>query len=393
MGLFDKLESKLEQGVNGAFARAFRAEVQPVELASGIRRAMDDRASSAKKGKRPIVPNLFTIELSHADYDRLAAWGRSLDDELIAAAQEHADEQRYLPGGPFTIVLTESDDLETGVFHLRPMTARAAEARAEYEAHPRPHMWDDAQADHTPSAGSSSMGAGQQTGPGSSGRGWGSRIKSYLRGDDQQPASAPTSDAVDTYDSAHDVDDWRAHPPQSANTRGYDQGGHGRQQSLGAAFSSASAPAASPPDQADDAYPDGFTPNKRHAWDDDDSADSGAATGLHQPAAAVAPRKMSARERPWLALDGQRIPLMNAITVLGRDEEADVVIDDPGVSRRHSEIRVTHDGPHLVVSIRDLGSTNGTFINGEQVESGHVHDGDALTIGRTRLSIHLGDRS
>ena len=36
MGLFDKLESKLEQGVNGAFARAFKSEVQPVEIASGI---------------------------------------------------------------------------------------------------------------------------------------------------------------------------------------------------------------------------------------------------------------------------------------------------------------------------------------------------------------------
>ena len=68
MGLFDKLESKLEQGVNGAFARAFKSEVQPVEIASGIRRAMDDRAASVGKGKRPIVPNLFTIELSPTDY-------------------------------------------------------------------------------------------------------------------------------------------------------------------------------------------------------------------------------------------------------------------------------------------------------------------------------------
>ncbi|MBO1758563.1 FHA domain-containing protein [Dermacoccus nishinomiyaensis] len=101
---------------------------------------------------------------------------------------------------------------------------------------------------------------------------------------------------------------------------------------------------------------------------------------------------MSPRERPWLKIDGQRYPLLGAITVLGRDDDADIVVDDPGVSRRHSEIRITHDGPHLVMSVRDLGSTNGTYVNGEHVGSTHVHDGDRLTLGRTPMTIHLGDR-
>lgn len=72
--------------------------------------------------------------------------------------------------------------------------------------------------------------------------------------------------------------------------------------------------------------------------------------------------------RPWLDIAGDRYPLLGSITTLGRDETADIVIDDPGVSRRHSEIRVTTDGPHLVTSIRDLNSTNGTFVNGDRVE-------------------------
>ena len=70
MGLFDRVEGKLERAYNGIFARAFRAEVQPVEIASAIRRAMDDRASHAGRG-RAIVPNVFTIELSDTDHDRL----------------------------------------------------------------------------------------------------------------------------------------------------------------------------------------------------------------------------------------------------------------------------------------------------------------------------------
>ena len=45
MGLFDRVERRLERAVNGAFARAFKSEVQPVEIASAIRRAMDDRAA------------------------------------------------------------------------------------------------------------------------------------------------------------------------------------------------------------------------------------------------------------------------------------------------------------------------------------------------------------
>jgi pSer/pThr/pTyr-binding forkhead associated (FHA) protein len=71
---------------------------------------------------------------------------------------------------------------------------------------------------------------------------------------------------------------------------------------------------------------------------------------------------------------------------LGRDNSADVILDDPGISRRHTEIRVTSDGPHLVASIRDLGSTNGTFVNGERITSQHLSDGDRVNVGRTALT-------
>ncbi|RYI21005.1 FHA domain-containing protein [Dermacoccus sp. 147Ba] len=155
----------------------------------------------------------------------------------------------------------------------------------------------------------------------------------------------------------------------------------------------------------DDAHPDNRATGRGLAWDDDD--DYGDPTGFspaeepqdstarHVPAGGGArpPRPVSPRERPWLKIDGQRYPLLGAITVLGRDDEADIIIDDPGVSRSHSEIRITHDGPHLVMSARDLASTNGTYVNGERIDSTHVHDGDRLTLGRTSMTIHLGDRT
>jgi pSer/pThr/pTyr-binding forkhead associated (FHA) protein len=83
---------------------------------------------------------------------------------------------------------------------------------------------------------------------------------------------------------------------------------------------------------------------------------------------------------------------MGALTVLGRDDTSDVILDDPGISRRHSEIRVTTDGPHFVASIRDLGSTNGTFVNSERVGSKRLEDGDRITLGRTSMTYRGGRR-
>ena len=74
--------------------------------------------------------------------------------------------------------------------------------------------------------------------------------------------------------------------------------------------------------------------------------------------------------------------------MLGRGTEADVIVDDAGVSRRHAEIHI--DGGR--VRVIDLGSTNGTFVDGERVgERGiELADGSRITIGRTRIVVHFG---
>jgi class 3 adenylate cyclase len=67
--------------------------------------------------------------------------------------------------------------------------------------------------------------------------------------------------------------------------------------------------------------------------------------------------------------------------VIGRD--ADVTIADHEISRRHARVRP--DGPSLV--IEDLGSANGTWVNGRRVEHAVLHNGDVLTLGRTTLEV------
>ena len=121
MGLLDRLEAGIERAVQGTFARHLRAAVHPVEIASTIRRVMDDRAVTGSG--RAIVPNVFVIELSPGDFDRLQPELKEVEEDLVAAAEEHCEGQHYQPAGPIDIVFEENEELETGVFNLRPSKA------------------------------------------------------------------------------------------------------------------------------------------------------------------------------------------------------------------------------------------------------------------------------
>ena len=312
MSLFERMERKLERTVNGVFARAFRAEVQPLELASALRRAMDDRATMLGRG-RTIVPNLFTVELAPNDYERLTEFDEELEDELIAAAQEHAESQRYQPGGPLQVLFQEDEELESGVFRVRPATARQRVDRLDDAPSAAPQQsddYDDGYDDYDEYSG-----------------GW------EMADEDAEPVAEPVAASERTV-------------PRPPSPR---------------------PPAAAP--------------------------DADAATAVHraEPPRA-APTPVSVHDRPWLEVDGERYPLIAAMTVLGRDESADVVLDDPGISRRHCEVRVTHDGPRLVTHLRDLRSTNGTFVNGERTDAVPLADGDRITVGRTHAIFHAGRR-
>lgn len=298
MGLFDRLEAGIERAVQGTFAKHLRSAVHPVEIASTIRRAMDDRAVSSSG--RAIVPNVFTVELSPGDYDRLHPDLADVEMDLVAAAEEHCEGQRYQPAGPFDIIFEEHDDLETGVFRIRP--SKASRPRA--------------------------------TG---------------TTGSERAVQRPSTPDAAGP-------------PPAHVAPR------------------AALPPPAAPPAPA---APVARAPRAPVAREPEPAP---------APPVAAAPRRVNPADRPWLDVDGERYPLMGAITILGRDDVADIILDDPGISRRHSELRVTTDGPRFVTTIRDLGSTNGTYVNGERITSEHLQDGDRITVGRTSITFRGGRR-
>ncbi|WP_344609769.1 FHA domain-containing protein, partial [Sporichthya brevicatena] len=87
---------------------------------------------------------------------------------------------------------------------------------------------------------------------------------------------------------------------------------------------------------------------------------------------------------PYLEVNGEKHPLVRPVTVLGRGTQVDLRIDDAGVSRRHAEIQLG-DAPMLV----DLGSTNGTTLDGAPVGRVELTDGARIGMGDTVLVFRL----
>ena len=96
----------------------------------------------------------------------------------------------------------------------------------------------------------------------------------------------------------------------------------------------------------------------------------------------------SARPTVVVHEDGssRTVPLSKEVVTIGRLAECDVVLKDKGASRRHAQIR-TKDG---VATLTDLGSTNGTRLNGQTVQTRALEDGDRITIGTTTLEFRRG---
>ncbi len=117
MGALYRFEQHLEHLVTGAFARVFRSEVQPMEIAAALQREVDNGAQILSRERR-IVPNDFTVGLSASDYDRLSAYGQTLSSELASMLHEHAQEQRYVFAGPVQLSFQRLSDLSTGRFRV-----------------------------------------------------------------------------------------------------------------------------------------------------------------------------------------------------------------------------------------------------------------------------------
>ena len=273
MGVLKRFEQRLEGLVNGTFAKVFKSEVQPVEIAGALQRECDNNATIWNRD-RTVVPNDFIVELSGSDYERLSPYAVQLGDELAGMVKDYAKQQRYTFMGGIKVHLERADDLDTGLYRVRSRTLASSES--QHQQAPAPHA-----------------------------------PQGYQQSAPPRPAGAP--------------------PMPSAPPPG---GGRG----------------------------------------------AGAGNVTRMPGTGFAPGSPAASVRRWIEINGTRHQITRATLVLGRSTEADVRVDDPGVSRKHCEIRV---GTPSV--IQDLGSTNGIVVDGQHTQRATLRDGSRIVVGSTTI--------
>jgi hypothetical protein len=102
---------------------------------------------------------------------------------------------------------------------------------------------------------------------------------------------------------------------------------------------------------------------------------------------------MYGRASVFLEVNGARNPLTPPGLVVGRGTDADLRINDPGVSRRHVQFTVeaARGGQAPTLGVKDLGSTNGMVVDGSKVRSATLSDGSTVRIGNTTMTVVVVD--
>ena len=116
MTVLRSIEHKIEALFEGVFGRAFRAHVQPVELARKLAKEMDDHRTPSVS--RVYVPNEYTVYLSPNDREQFEGYESSLVGELEEYLDEHAWREQYALLSRPRVVMESDDDLAMGEFGI-----------------------------------------------------------------------------------------------------------------------------------------------------------------------------------------------------------------------------------------------------------------------------------
>ena len=122
------IERKIEALVEGVFGRAFRSNVQPVELARKLTKEIDDHRTVSVS--RVYVPNEYTVYVSTPDRAQFEAYEESLKLELQEYLAQHARREGYVMLSPPAVVMTTDDDLTLGEFGIATRMVQQRSGRA-----------------------------------------------------------------------------------------------------------------------------------------------------------------------------------------------------------------------------------------------------------------------
>jgi rhodanese-related sulfurtransferase len=138
MSVFRSIEHGIQSVLEGAFGRAFRSHVQPVELARKLAKEMDEHRTVSVS--RVYVPNEYQLWLSPSDHERFQSYEDSLLTELSDYLSEHARREGYALLSTPRVTLHEDEDLSVGEFGIatRTVQPRPSQPPAPAQAPPAP---------------------------------------------------------------------------------------------------------------------------------------------------------------------------------------------------------------------------------------------------------------
>ena len=333
MGFLSKFEGKMEDTFEGAADKMANSPLSPVQIAKKAEKQM--RRNKMVGAGKQYAPTLYTVLVNADDDERLFGYYPTLAGETETYLAAKAAEEGLLMDGQPLVRFIVDEGLRHGKFDVvaEPVAAPLiAQLRAEEMAR----------------YGIGAAPAANRYGAPAGGYAPQPQAAPYAGGYDQ-----PAYDDYDNYDDdqpfeSQEEPSW-AEPPMN---RGESFAG------AGAAIAGAAAQEA--------------------------------------PQTMVFPQEAARREQPRAqqggaalidTTHGKTFPLSSARQLIGRESNCDIVVPDINASRTHAELRFEQPG---VWVLTDLGSTNGTLVNGRQITSQVLQGGERIVMGTTNLQFVIG---
>ena len=337
MGIIQSFERRLQGAVGNTFARLFGGTVHPAEVITALQDEANNRLT--REGGRLIAPNHFKVRLGPTDRKGIGEDEQRVATALSDTLREYLTEQGWDTFGDIEVDLEESSSLHTGQFRISSLVDPDSGARRPgTPSSSSPPSGPGARQMPKPTADPYRPAAAQPPYPGYqqpyAGQGYPPQQPGY-----PYPAGYPAGYPQQPYPGYPP-----AYPQQPYNP-GY-QDDYGQQYD---------------PNYPDPNYPDpGYT-------------DQSYAQQSYQP-------EIVAMLRPDDG-SGRSYQLERGSNIIGRGQDAAFRLPDTSVSRRHLDIYF--DG-HIAV-MHDLGSTNGTTVNGQIVQTWQLADGDVIRLGHSTI--------
>jgi hypothetical protein len=395
MRVIQSFERRLQGAVGNTFARLFGGKVQPAEVADALQQEAAEHVQH--QGNVAVAPNLYRVRLGPTDRQGLGTDEVSVASALSDMIREYLDEQGWQTFGDVAVSLEQSESLHTGQFRVSSivdpdvgrrspqhqdfapragvgrMTQQPGDAGRSDQRQDQPRSGQDPQGRYDQRPGDQ----GQQYGPPRYGQYGPPDQGGYPQGGSPQggypPASGPPQPNP-------------GYPPQPYDAPGYgqrvwDQQGQHWEQQYGQQQPPQGYPPQQPPYQQ--GQPQGW---EQQGYGQQQGGQYGGQQyppqnyGQNYGVPAAPPQEITAT----LSIDdgsGRSYQLQRGSNVIGRGQDASFRLADTSVSRRH--VDVYFDGQAAV--LHDLGSTNGTTVNGSSVQTWQLADGDVIHIGHSTV--------